>query len=181
MALRAKKEALQLAEVLIEEEHAKLARDAEREQIKRRIDNAKAQHDAAKEAHVKASVDKARAKEAVEAHRHSLDHIDRDYQQLKGRVMDAESKVQNLEALSTSGKGESALYGQAMPKVLRAVDTANWKGTRPVGPLGMYVRLKDNRWADALRLGIGTLLGGFAATDYQDRAMLRKILDDNGL
>lgn len=94
--------------------------------------------------------------------------------------MDAESKVKNLESLNTSGRGGPGQYGQAMPRVLRAIESARWKGAKPVGPLGLYVRLKDNRWADALRMGIGSQLGGFAVTDYQDRTTLRKILDDNG-
>lgn len=68
-----------------------------------------------------------------------------------------------------------------MPAVLRLIASTRWKGDSPVGPLGLHVRLKENRWANALRLGLGHQLGGFAVTDYQDRGILRKILDENGL
>lgn len=177
--LKGKNQALQQAEQIIKEEQAKLERDAEREQIRHRIEAADAAYHQAKDAHEQSHVDVGRAKEAVDAYRQQLEIAEREHRDATDKIRDTEGRVNNLRSLA-SGQGGPSLYGQAMPTVLRAIASTRWRGEKPIGPLGMHVRLKDNRWASALRLGIGNQLGGFAVTDYQDRATLRKILDDNG-
>jgi hypothetical protein len=80
-----------------------------------------------------------------------------------------------------NGKDGAAIYGRNMPQVLQQIGRIQWRGRKPVGPLGLHVKLKDQLWARTLRVGLGAALGSFAVTNNQDRATLRQILDNAGL
>lgn len=75
-------------------------------------------------------------------------------------------------------------YGQNMAAVFDRIKHATaegrWVGHPPLGPLGMYVTLKEEaQWAtDVVGLIRKPLLTGFAITDAKDRSLLSKILKE---
>lgn len=75
-----------------------------------------------------------------------------------------------------SQKSRLAPFGQNMEAVLADIERSKWVGSKPVGPFGMYVKVKDEQWAEILRNQLGGAMSSFAVTDGRDRAQLSQIL-----
>ncbi|KAI9509233.1 hypothetical protein F5148DRAFT_978695, partial [Russula earlei] len=73
-----------------------------------------------------------------------------------------------------------APYGRDLKKVLEHIGTMEWHGQKPLGPLGVYVKMKDRIWADLLRVVLGSHMSSFAVTDTRDLPVLKKLLRESG-
>ena len=67
-----------------------------------------------------------------------------------------------------------------MDAVLAEIGRSKWIGDKPVGPFGMFVKLKDPRWAEILRNQLGSIMSSFAVTNAKDRSQLSQILQRTG-
>lgn len=179
-AIRDAKDKLAESEAKIAEARQKLDQDVRREGIRRQIEEAQRVHNEDKERHNAAVVEKNRATEALDAHKSDLSTTERQFEDLRRRIADAEQQVNHWKNIM-SDKGGAAAYGQAVPELMKEIAKARWRGRSPLGPLGLHVKLKDQKWAYALRVGLGNVLGSFVVTDYQDQRTLRKMLADRGM
>ncbi|TFK52189.1 P-loop containing nucleoside triphosphate hydrolase protein [Heliocybe sulcata] len=88
------------------------------------------------------------------------------------------------EALSRARSEEDnslGAYGRDMKRVLQEIKGAKWYGNKPVGPLGVHVKVKEpEKWAEVLRTQLGGSMSSFAVTDARDRPQLKRILDQTG-
>ncbi|PCH39760.1 nucleoside triphosphate hydrolase protein [Wolfiporia cocos MD-104 SS10] len=97
---------------------------------------------------------------------------------IKSRVDQCQNMVQRC--LDTE-KSQLAPFGRDMDKVLAEIQRANWYGNKPVGPIGMYVKLRDaHTWAPLMRVQLGNFMSAFALTDARDRSTLDRILRKYG-
>ncbi|KAH7100786.1 P-loop containing nucleoside triphosphate hydrolase protein [Auriculariales sp. MPI-PUGE-AT-0066] len=72
-----------------------------------------------------------------------------------------------------------AVYGNNIKNVIQAIRDEQWAGrSAPIGPLGLFVELKDKQWANVLRIYLGKTMMSFAVSDVRDRQRLKKILND---
>lgn len=149
---------------------------AKRDEINRRLDTAK---------EAVAEADR-RNKEVIERKRSELNKRD----EIKSKGQAAESKKQQLQERITEcqtminkckeqEKNTLAPYGHDIKGVLQSISKTRWHGDTPIGPLGLYVKLKDQRWAQLLRSQLGNPMTSFACTDPRDRVQLKKILDQS--
>jgi chromosome segregation ATPase len=161
---------------LIAEEEHRLAADTQvkRDELNRKLEMAKdavAKADQANKDFLEAKRQKLAAQEdikqrgqAAEARKHSAQE----------RIAAAQSMISQCKE-----KGQNALapYGRDIKTVLAEITKMRWHGEPPIGPLGMYVKLKDTAWADLMRIQLGSLMSAFAVTDARDRPQLKKLLD----
>ncbi|KAI0647716.1 P-loop containing nucleoside triphosphate hydrolase protein [Trametes meyenii] len=99
-------------------------------------------------------------------------------QELRGRVVECEEQIRRCVEME---KSKLAQYGSNMDRLLSDINRAQWFGQRPVGPFGMFVKVKDpERWGRLLRVVIGGAMSNFAITDARDRPALAKMLKDSG-
>lgn len=149
---------------------------AKREEINRRLDAAK---------EVVAEADR-RNKDVIEQKRNKLTTRD----EVKSKGLAAEGKLQQLQERITEcqtminkckeqEKNSLAPYGHDIKGVLQSISRIQWHGDTPVGPFGLYVKLKDQKWATLLKAQLGNLMMSFACTDARDRLQLKKILDQS--
>lgn len=93
----------------------------------------------------------------------------------------AENK-QSLDRLERMEKDKFAVFGNDIPglqaKIAAETSRNRWRGTPPIGPLGMFVQLKKEfRWAkEVLGAQLKAPLGSFAITDARDRPLLLDLL-----
>ena len=85
-----------------------------------------------------------------------------------------------LDLIAARERNKLAPYGHDMERVLADIQRAQWHGRPPVGPLGKYVRVKDQMWAPVMRVRLGGLMTAFAITDARDRKTLDQILKRHG-
>lgn len=99
---------------------------------------------------------------------------------LKVEKDDAQKAVMNAEGeLRQCGEAERnklAPYGNNMAEILKTIERMQWHGNKPVGPLGLYVKVKDPLWAPLMRVQLGNLMTAFAITDGRDRVQLNQLL-----
>lgn len=70
-------------------------------------------------------------------------------------------------------------YGPTMPRVLEAIRRERrWKD-KPLGPIGLHIRLRDMRWAPLVEAVLGDVLNAFCVTNHADRELLSTILRQN--
>ena len=73
----------------------------------------------------------------------------------------------------------TAFGGRSMPLVLADIARETRWRQRPVGPLGMHMRLRDARWAPVIEAVLNDALNAFCVTNHADRALLSRILQQH--
>ncbi|KAH7345701.1 P-loop containing nucleoside triphosphate hydrolase protein [Rhizoctonia solani] len=93
---------------------------------------------------------------------------------------DINAAQHNIQRLEDSQRNAINKFGSNLHRALADIDQHTWKGQKPLGPLGQFVELKDGRWAEVMRIYLGTLMASFAVTDARDREPLSRILQKHG-
>ena len=148
----------------------------------------------AQDARLQQAVDKAqdrldralRAKaDAEEAERRN----DRDKQDAIGKEQHVDYRIRNvrddivrlenrLKTAQLKGDQVLAKFGPKMPelaKYLKGVPAGTFS-VPPIGPVGAFLKLKDQKWARAVEEKIGGNLGTYLVSNMQDRAKLDEIM-----
>ena len=105
------------------------------------------------------------------------EEADREAQRAKISVMDVREQIQRCKEQQNNSL---VPYGRNLKKVLDRIGGMRWHGQKPLGPLGVYVKLKDRVWADLLRVILGSHMSSFVVTDPRDLPVLKNVLRDNG-
>jgi chromosome segregation ATPase len=80
-----------------------------------------------------------------------------------------------LHQLAEQQQDSLKVYGSSMPNILRDIAReTRWKH-RPIGPLGLHIKLLQPEWAKTLEAVIGKLLCAFAVQTHSDRQLLTAI------
>ncbi|THH10198.1 hypothetical protein EW145_g1501 [Phellinidium pouzarii] len=85
-----------------------------------------------------------------------------------------------LNQIAQQAQDRLPTFGANMAEVLRRIDASQWCGEKPVGPVGLYVSLRDQQWANVMRATLGNMMTSFAVTDARDRNTLKRILESTG-
>jgi len=94
-----------------------------------------------------------------------------------------QERVDHCNSMIKKAKEQNNLapYGKDIKNVLVQIRRMKWNGQVPVGPLGVYVKVKDpQQWAPLLRSQLGGFMTAFACTDARDRPQLKRLLHDSG-
>jgi chromosome segregation ATPase len=105
------------------------------------------------------------------------EETDREIQAAKNSVMGVREQIQRCKEQQNNSL---VPYGQNLNKVLERIGGMRWHGQKPLGPLGVYVKLKDRVWADLLRVVLGSHMSSFAVTDPRDLPVLKNVLRESG-
>ena len=105
------------------------------------------------------------------------EETDREIQVARNSVMGLREQIQRCVEQQNNSL---ALYGRNLKNVVERIRQMRWNGQKPLGPLGVYVKLKDHVWADLLRTVLGNNMSSFAVTDGRDVPALRKLLRESG-
>jgi chromosome segregation ATPase len=105
------------------------------------------------------------------------EEIDREIQSAKNAVMGLREQIQRCVEQQNNSL---APYGRNLKNVVDRIERTRWHGQKPLGPLGVYVKLKDRVWADLLRNVLGSHMSSFAVTDNRDLPVLKRLLSESG-
>lgn len=150
----------------IADEQTKLARDvqAERAPILARIEELNNECAKLALAAGKARTDIEDLEEANGPYREDFAEIKRT---LDRAFADREQTLGRINNLKRANKDSYANYHDSMSKLVEAISDTNWN-ERPLGPIGMFVKLKDNRWSQVLESFFAETLNAFVVTNQQD-------------
>jgi len=148
-----------------------------RERARAKLEDAKKAIETA-EAQLRSFEDQAREKEEeVKGVRVEGERSQASRDQARARVQECEAQI---KVARDSEKNVLAPYGNRIEAVIGEVQTMRWHGQQPLGPLGRFVKLKDHRWADVLRVNLSGSMVSWAVTDARDRAPLKALLERYG-
>ncbi|WVQ83023.1 hypothetical protein IAT38_005161 [Cryptococcus sp. DSM 104549] len=67
-------------------------------------------------------------------------------------------------------------FGTKIGALMRDIESTQWRGHTPIGPLGMYVKLTDMRYRTVMHVMLGQIMCAFLVSDHQDRTKLSAML-----
>lgn len=101
---------------------------------------------------------------------------------IRGDLFQAEEGIkrttQALNGLRSQMNNRLLAFGQGIDQVLKDIDRARWRHSKPIGPLGMHVQLLDWDYKDLMSSLLGGLMNAFAVRCSEDRHTLFQILDN---
>ncbi|KAE8226470.1 hypothetical protein CF319_g926 [Tilletia indica] len=100
------------------------------------------------------------------------------FDELKREISNIQRDIQNKEAsIATMNTGEKLdLYGPGYRAVLKSIDNYGRWRQKPLGPLGRYVKVKDERWSRVMESVLTHLLSAFLVTNFDDQQVLLKMI-----
>ncbi|RDX50230.1 P-loop containing nucleoside triphosphate hydrolase protein [Lentinus brumalis] len=114
----------------------------------------------------------------VESAAGEIRRLEAERNNLKERVVECEEQIKRCAEMERS---KFAQFGNNMDRVMLEIRNKQWYGQPPVGPFGVYVKIKEpERWGNLLRIVIGNNMSSFAITDARDRPALAEILAKSG-
>lgn len=106
-----------------------------------------------------------------------LKDFDTDLKEKKSDVVKCEQLIQGLQR----DRGDiSKGYHDRLPTLLRAIQNENSFRERPIGPMGHYIRLKEQKWSPVLESAFGGTLTGFIVTSKSDQTILHRLMQKVG-
>lgn len=91
----------------------------------------------------------------------------------KAQVDEARKK---LDALVRDRGQQRSAYPASLPQLLKAIQQDEGFREKPVGPLGMHVRLIKPAWSSILEKSFGSSLDSFVVTSKEDQIRLSAIM-----
>lgn len=74
-----------------------------------------------------------------------------------------------------------AAFDRRMPRLLAAIERESRFREKPVGPAGLYVTLREQKWLHIIETMLGGTLNAFVVTNYEDSDVLKKLMREVGL
>jgi structural maintenance of chromosomes protein 6 len=177
--LKRTKDAMQEFETRMAAENAKIAEfsQSKQDELNQRLQQAALDVQNAEADLKQAEALKLEKKNEASALNTQGEETDREIQTAKNFVMGLREQIQRCKEQQNNSL---VPYGRNLKNVLERIGGMRWHGRKPLGPLGVYVKLKDRVWADLLRVVLGSHMSSFVVTDPRDLPMLKNVLRDNG-
>lgn len=161
------------------EEERKLSRDIEAERRPLRENVKKAEEDIVNLTKVIAD-----ARQSMDDIAEKLGRDTQQYDYVKQQISGAEQmQVETrgrLEAIKRSQGNALAAYGDKMPRFMQAINAEQWR-EKPVGPIGMHVKLNQPQYARVLESFFAATLNAFIVTNADDQRKLKGLHKRIGL
>ncbi|KAJ7069570.1 P-loop containing nucleoside triphosphate hydrolase protein [Mycena amicta] len=103
------------------------------------------------------------------------DEADRRGNDLRQQILQCDNAIQNCERAE---RDRYAAYGNNIQQVIKKIAETKWHGQKPLGPLGVHVKLLKPEYGSLLRQQLGSQLTSFAVTDARDFPILKRLLAD---
>jgi chromosome segregation ATPase len=159
----------------IKEETAKMENltQGRRDQVMQQLNDAKQEVQNADQ-HLRAVCEQKRQKLAEE------ENVNKELAKLKAGIEATRRRITDIQEILTKcarkEKDGHVAYGNNIQALLDEIKKMRWRG-EVIGPLGLYVKLRDpEKWAPLLRAQLGLLMTSFAVTNPQDREQLKNLL-----
>lgn len=157
-------------------------RDIKTEQ--RRMEDANGGAQARKQAEIqKAESDAADAKAALERHesegpisrehhRAAEEELNKLTDSLAAKRREVDNVQRRLQELGQNQENVMAGYDAKMPQLIRLIQSEQRFQEKPVGPIGMHIKLLKPIWSNMIETTVGNTLNGFIVTSKPDQQLL---------
>jgi chromosome segregation ATPase len=116
----------------------------------------------------------------ISAIRDRLRVLENEFSVAKDQVSKGKDAIANLKRQETN---RLSAFGPRMGNILKDIDecerAGNWRGAKPIGPFGLYVKLNDQKYRRVVESLLDPLLNSFAVDNDADYQRLQRILRNN--
>lgn len=91
----------------------------------------------------------------------------------RNEIQQAETRLHDLTRDKNTQRNA---FQTTLPNLLRAIDNDNRYARKPVGPIGMHVRLLDPDWSSVIERVFGQNLNAFVVTSKHDQVLLSETM-----
>ncbi|KAF3927142.1 hypothetical protein ABW20_dc0100268 [Dactylellina cionopaga] len=95
---------------------------------------------------------------------------------LKRKNADLQSAEDTLRMLTSDRSNNLAAYGNNTDKLLQDIDRVQWTAGKPIGPIGLLVKLRQKNWSSILEKQLAGVLSGFIALSLEDKDRLMGLI-----
>ncbi|KAJ2492563.1 Structural maintenance of chromosomes protein 6 [Coemansia sp. RSA 2050] len=92
----------------------------------------------------------------------------------KSRELVTRTKA-SLDEMLRSVSNRLNAFGQGIIEALDMIDKTRWRNTKPIGPIGRFVKLRDPKWARIIETTLDKSLNSFLVESHADRTTLDAI------
>ncbi|XP_064122945.1 structural maintenance of chromosomes protein 6-like [Macrobrachium nipponense] len=125
-------------------------------------------------------------KKTAETHHSNIEHTIKvkldNFQQLQFEENMTNRKIKGLEQelknLQSQHTNSFTVFGTWVQPLLEKIDITFRQrrfSTKPVGPLGAYIEMRDNRWTHIAEMVIGSRMSAFCVNSHNDEKVLRSL------
>ena len=82
-----------------------------------------------------------------------------------------------LDNLRSAQQDRLRVFGERVPEVLKEIRSTSTFRYKPIGPIGLHIRLRDQRWKLAIDSVMGAYMESFVVRNFEDQRLLKRILD----
>jgi chromosome segregation ATPase len=136
-----------------------------------------------KVAEAKSQLDESEANRAQLPER--LKEAENALEQLRGPIETKQREMQNceaqLQALARDRANIMAAFDSKIPRLLNQIRQDDRFREKPIGPVGLHIKLLKPIWSTILEKSIGSILSGFIVTSKPDQALLSGLMRQMGL
>lgn len=86
-----------------------------------------------------------------------------------------------INSINMAKKNPLTAFGDRIPNLVAIINRTNGWIKKPVGPIGMFIKLKIPNYGRALESVFGETLNGFIVETDQDKALLYRICKEAGI
>ncbi len=119
----------------------------------------------------------------VMGYKSSIDQNTKKISDLNFAVTDNERTIKNLnsdiEKFAKAKSDQLVRFGEFMPNLVGEVVRLSQAGTfkqKPLGPIGMFLQPKEDKWALAIEQCIGGTLMAFVCGNYDDEKLMHQLI-----
>jgi len=127
------------------------------------------------------------AKAAIDAHKATKTHLESEHNEaqlklqryespLNNKRKEVENANQHLANLNTNRGNLMAGFDRNMSRLLQIIREEHKFREKPVGPMGMHIKLRDPKWSSVLESVLAGALTSFLVTSKADQVLLSSIL-----
>ncbi|XP_063980640.1 structural maintenance of chromosomes protein 6 [Diachasmimorpha longicaudata] len=111
--------------------------------------------------------------------------LEKEAKEYSGEVKRREDKLKQsmgkLQRLSSASNDLLSRYDKYIERLVRRIDEEDKRRRfrhRPRGPIGAYIKMKDNSWTPIVERHIGSAISGFCVDNNKDAQLLGKIIQE---
>lgn len=117
----------------------------------------------------------------IEASQSSKGALEKEKGPYDAKKTEVEKCRTRLRELQTELPDPMRGFDRKIPELLRRIQQDQGFNHKPVGPIGLHVKLRDPKWSDILEKVFGNTLNGFVVTNKSDQVRLQKMISAMGI
>ena len=121
----------------------------------------------------------------------TIENIEREESSVRAEVRESESRLNRagqdvirakemVDRMKNQGSDSISAFPPSTRDILKQIEMyerdRKWRGTTPIGPLGRFVKITDEKFTNVIESLLDQVLNGYAVDNDHDYQLLQKIL-----